>query len=142
MHFKATSPAEAADILQHCITNDGIGIFNRQRPDGAINPISVRMNKRVRLEPDFKERLIMAFNIRYQTLEEDGHLWISDPETSKYYWLGDERIEDKPPMTFAAPSIHDLVGILRKEDDCWQNVNFLLPSARRPQLRVVGGTSL
>ena len=37
MHFKATSPAEAADILQHCITNDGIGIFNRQRPDGAIN---------------------------------------------------------------------------------------------------------
>lgn len=136
MHFTTRMPQEAANILQDCLNRDGNGIFDRTLPDGSISPLSFRMNKRVRIGSDQKEHVVMAFNVRYQSFEEDGHLWISDPETSKYFWLGDQKVDDKPPMTFMAPNIKDLITILNKAGQNWQDVNFLLPNSK-PQFEVI-----
>lgn len=134
--FTAKTPSEAANILQHCVNNDGASIFNRNCEDGTISPISLRMNKRVRLSPDNKEHMTEAFQIHYQSFDEDGHLWIADLESADYYWLGDEKIDKNPPMTFSAPRIHDLIETLRRAGDSWHNVNFISRHGN-PTLRLV-----
>lgn len=138
MQFRARSPLEAAQVLRHIIGSDGVGVFNRTGEDGMVQPVSFRMHKRIRLQPDNKEHVLMAFNIRYQDLAAEGHLWISDPDMTSYHWMGSERIADKLPMTFTAPNIHGLISALEKAGTSWQNVNFLAPTqGRRSHLKLV-----
>ncbi len=133
MRFHANDPFETAKILMHLQAHDGNGVFDRKLQNGSLAPISFRMHKRVRLEPDAKEHVMPAFNIAYQALEEEGHLWISDPENNKYFWLGDEKIDDRPPMTFHAPKLSDLIETLWRAGNSWQRVNFM---THVPRLKV------
>jgi hypothetical protein len=138
MMFRSKSPFEAAQVLRHIVNSDGRGIFNRELDDGMVQPISFRMDKRIRLEPDNKEHVLPAFNIRYQDLSSEGHLWISDPDMTRYYWRGEERIADKPPMTFAAPTVQGLITALEKAGSNWGKVNFLTPPrGRKNHLKIV-----
>lgn len=134
--FKANTPNEAADILQHILNNDGTGIFNRIGKWNHEEALSFRMRKKLRLKADHKEADILAFNFIFRENDKPCHVYLSDPEVSDYVWQGDEKIENRPPITFEGPTLSDLIMILRRAGTCWQDVNFLRPH-KRPQLEVV-----
>ena len=135
-NIKAKTPSEAADILQHILSNDGTGIFNRIGTWNHEEPLYFRMRKKLRLKADNKEADILAFNFIYREHDKPSHVYLSDPEVSDYVWRGDEKVENLPPMSFEGPTLSDLIMILRRAGDCWQDVNFLRPH-KRPQLEVV-----
>lgn len=136
MTFQAHTPFEASSILMHCLAQDGSGVFNRAQRDGSLSPLSIVMNKRIRLSPDNREHNIEAFRFTYQPLDEAGHLRISDPEISKYFWRGDEIIWDKDPMTFHAPKVNDLIESFWRAGDNWGRVNFMSAPHIKPALRL------
>lgn len=135
-NIKAGTPAEAADILLHILNNDGTGIFNRIGAWDKEEPLYFRMQKRVRLKADNKEAELLAFNFTFRENHKQSHLYLSDPEVTDYIWQGDERVENLPPMTFEGPTLSDLITILRRAGDNWQDVNFIT-SQKRPRLRVI-----
>lgn len=134
--FKAQTPAEAADILLHLYNNDGAGIFDRLGEWDSDNPIYFRMTKRVKLKADNKEATLLAFNFTFRKNGDPSHLYLSDPDVSDYVWQGDEKVENLPPMTFEGPTLNELIMILRRAGDSWQDVNFITPH-KRPRLEVV-----
>lgn len=136
LRFYAATPLEAANVLQHCLNNDGAGIFSRELENGSIAPISILMNKRVRLSPDNREAFLEAFRMTYQSLEDKGHLRINDPEINDYFWQGDERISKGTIMTFNAPKLADVIATLQRAGGKWKDVNFLVSPGRKTHLRL------
>ena len=133
--FKTKTPAETAEVLQHIVNNE-TGIFKRTQVFNTPTPLYFRMYKRQHLSPDYKEACLIAFNFSFYESDKAGALWLSDPEMDSYHWQGDDKIENKAPFNCPAPSLLEVIDILRKAEGDWQAVNFM-NSENGPKLKLV-----
>lgn len=135
--WETATPAETADALEHILKYDGIGPFNRKALDGIPHPLYLRMEKRIKPPETGKEHLMIAFNFTFREADKPGTLLLPDPHIYDYYWLGDEKIDKRPPFTGECPSLSQVIEILRKAGGTWEDVNFMRTETGKPKLRLV-----
>jgi hypothetical protein len=139
MSLVAKTPAEAASFLQHIYNHDGQGIFDRTDPQWNVQrPLHFRMYKNILSDTNQKEHGLLAFNMNFRDLDEPSNLWLSEPVMSDEAAHESENTGEKPAMIFEGPTFDELIAVLSKAGQTWQDVNFMRDhQSGRPHLQIV-----